>query len=634
MKTKSRLLAAALALCLFFAVAAAANAAFSDLNGHWAQKQVQAWADKGMVSGYPDGTFQPDKAVTRAEFVALVNRAMNKQNPAATADFSDVKTGDWFYREVAAAVSAGYVSGYEDKTFRPNQAITRQEAASIIDRLLKLDRGNESVLNKFKDAAQIGSWARGSLAAVVARGLMGGYPDGTFGPTRSITRAEAVVVLDRALTEETPPAEEVKVTGVSLDTNTLSLTVGSTVQLKATVSPDNATNKEVTWSTSDEKIATVDDQGNVKGVAVGKATITVTTADGGFTDTCEVTVVRRSGGGGGGGGGGGSTTIHVTGVSLDKTSLTMTVGDTAQLTATVTPDNASNKSVTWSSDNAAVATVDNTGKVTAVAAGTATITVKTVDGGYTASCVVTVQPASKWPVEVEKVQLSVLAGNTAVKVFIKSEYVNSVTAVTVNGQAMTRQTANTAEWRAVLAGTLTEDDLTVEVNKAATPTYPAEVDKVQLSVLANNTAVKVFIKADKVDQVESVSVNGQPAIQQTANPAEWRVVLPGSLTEADLHVSVTLKQAPPPSVDQGQLIDMAKSNISYSKTFGTNAYIYILPGKDVTSVKVAGVDASYVSSKNMWVATIEAKAGDVIEVVASGPAGSETKQFTVVDIGV
>ncbi|WXJ91295.1 hypothetical protein MTCOM_02530 [Moorella thermoacetica] len=626
-------MAAALALCLFFAVAAAANAAFSDLSGHWAQKQVQAWADKGMVSGYPDGTFQPDKAVTRAEFVALVNRAMNKQNPAATADFSDVKTSDWFYREVAAAVSAGYVSGYEDKTFRPNQAITRQEAASIIDRLLKLDRGDESVLNKFKDAAQIGSWARGSLAAVVAKGLMGGYPDGTFGPTRSITRAEAVVVLDRALTETTPPAEAVKVTGVSLDRNTLSLSVGSTVQLKATVSPDNATNKEVTWSTSDEKIATVDDQGNVKGVAAGTATITVTTADGSFTDTCEVTVVRRSGGGGGGGGGG-SSTVSVTGVSLDKTSLTMTVGATAQLTATVTPSNATNKSVTWSSDKTAVATVDASGKITAVAPGTATITVKTADGGYTATCVVTVQPASKWPVEVEKVQLSVLAGNTAVKVFIKSEYVNSVTAVTVNGQAMTRQTANPAEWRAVLAGTLTEDDLMVELNKAATPTYPPEVEKVQSSVLADNTAVKVFIKADKVEQVASVSVNGQPAIQQAANPAEWRVVLPGSLTEADLQVSVTLKETPQPPAEPGQLIDMLKSNISYSQTFGTNAYIYILPGKDVTSVKVAGVDASFVSSKNMWVATIDAKAGDVIEVVASGPAGSETKQFTVVDIGV
>ncbi|MQL53258.1 hypothetical protein GFC01_13520 [Desulfofundulus thermobenzoicus] len=632
---KSRLLAVTLVCCLLLALAGAAYAGFSDLNGHWAQKQVQAWADRGLVNGYPDGTFQPDKAVTRAEFVALVNRAMNKQNPEATADFKDVQTGDWFYREVAAAVKAGYVSGYEDKTFRPNQAITRQEAASIIDRLLQLDRGDEGALTKFKDAAQMGSWARGSLAAVVAKGLMGGYPDGTFGPTRSITRAEAVVVLDRATGgQETPPAGTVKVTGVKLDRNTLSLTVGSTVQLEATVSPDNATDKNVTWSTSDESIATVDDQGNVKGVAVGKATITVTTADGGFQDTCEVTVERRSGGGGGGGGGGGSTTVPVTGVSLDKTSLTMTVGDTAQLTAAVTPDNASNKSVTWSSDNTAVATVDAGGKVTAVAPGTATITVKTADGGKTASCVVTVQPASKWPVEVEKVQLSVLAGNTAVKVFIKSEYVSSVAAVTVNGQAMTKQTANPAEWRAVLAGTLTEDDLTVEVNKAATPTYPPEVDKVQLSVLANNTAVKVFIKADKVDQVESVSVNNQPATQQTANPAEWRVVLPGSLTEADLQVIVTLKQAPPPPVEPGQLIDMTKSNISYSKTFGTNAYIYILPGKDVTSVKVAGVDASYVSSKNMWAATIDAKAGDVIEVVASGPAGSETKQFTVVDIGV
>ncbi|SHJ13340.1 S-layer homology domain-containing protein [Desulfofundulus thermosubterraneus] len=630
---KSKLLAVTLVFCLLLALAGAAYAGFSDLNGHWAQKQVEKWADKGLVGGYQDGTFRPNKAVTRAEFVALVNRAMNKQNTGATIKFKDVRPGDWFYREVAAAVSAGYVGGYEDGTFRPNQPITRQEAASIISRLLNLESGEASVLGKFKDAGRIGSWARGSVAAVVARGLMGGYSDGTFGPAMSITRAETVVVLDRAITGETPqpPEEEVKVTGVKLDKNTLSLSVGSTVQLRAAVIPDNATNKKVTWSTSDEKIATVDDQGNVKGVAEGKATITVTTADGNFKDTCEVAVVRTSGSSGSGGGG--STTIPVTGVSLDKTSLTMTVGESVQLTATVSPGNATNKNVTWTSSNPAVATVDNTGKVTAVAAGTATITVKTEDGGKTATCVVTV---SKWPKEVENVVCSSLAGNTAVKVYIKADFAGTVSSVTVNGQAAQKQQANPLEWRVVLSGSFTVDDLTVEVNTAAAPSLPEEVADVVVSYLAGNTAVKVFIKPDLVNAIDGVAVNGQPAVQQQANPAEWRTVLGGTLAESELNITVTRKQAtPPPQPGEAQLIDTAKSNITYSATFGTNAYIYILPGKNVTSVRVGSVEATYIQSNGVWTATLEGvKAGDVVDVVASGPDGSETRQFTVVDLGV
>ncbi|SHE28168.1 S-layer homology domain-containing protein [Desulfofundulus australicus DSM 11792] len=633
---KSRLLAVTLVFSLLLALAGVAYAGFSDLNGHWAQKQVEEWADKGLVRGYQDGTFRPNNAVTRAEFVALVNRAMEVEGSGAEVSFKDVKSGDWFFNDVAAAVSAGYVGGYEDGTFRPNQPITRQEAASIIGRLLNLGSGDASVLAKFKDAGQIGSWARGSVAAVVAEGLMGGYADGTFGPARSITRAETVVVLDRAVSGETPqvPGEEIKVTGVKLDRDTLSLSVGSTVQLKATITPDNATNKEVTWSTSDEKIATVDDQGNVKGVAEGKATITVTTADGGFQDNCEVTVVRRSsGGGGGGGGGGGSTTIPVTGVTLDKTSLTMNVGESYQLKATVSPDNATNKNVTWSSSNPDVAAVDNTGKVTAVAAGTATITVKTVDGGKTATCVVTV---SKWPKEVQDVVASSLAGNTAVKVFIKAEYAEEVTSVTVNGQAAQKQEANPLEWRVVLSGIYTVDDLTVEVNAAAAPVLPDEVASVVASPLAGVTAVKVFIKPDLVDLIEGVSINGQPAVQQEANPAEWRAVLDGTLDESELNITVTRKQEQPaPQPGEAQLIDTVNSNISYSATFGTNAYIYILPGKNVTSVTVGDVQATYNQSNGVWVATLQGvSAGDVVDVVASGPDGTETVTFTVVDLGV
>ena len=164
------------------------------------------------------------------------------------------------------------------------------------------------------------------------------------------------------------------VTSVALDKTTLALTVGdAAVQLTATVAPEDATDKTVTWSSDKTSVATVDATGNVTAVAEGTATITATAGD--KTATCKVTVTAAA--------------VAVTSVALDKTELALTVGDAAvQLTATVAPDNATDKTVTWSSDKTSVATVDATGKVTAVAEGTATITAKA--GDKTATCTVTV----------------------------------------------------------------------------------------------------------------------------------------------------------------------------------------------------------------------------------------------------
>lgn len=168
----------------------------------------------------------------------------------------------------------------------------------------------------------------------------------------------------------------IPVTGVTLSENTLTLTVGGTGTLTATVSPGNATNRAVTWTSSDTAVATVSN-GVVTAVSPGTATITVTTEDGNKTATCAVTVT--------------AATVPVTGVTLNKTSTSLYVGDTETLTPTITPDNATNKNVTWSSDDTSVATVDASGLVTAVARGTAVITATAADGsGANASCTVTV----------------------------------------------------------------------------------------------------------------------------------------------------------------------------------------------------------------------------------------------------
>lgn len=171
-------------------------------------------------------------------------------------------------------------------------------------------------------------------------------------------------------------AATVPVESVSLDKTSLELTEGETTRLTATVEPDNATNKNVTWSSSNSAVATVDQNGNVEAVGAGIANITVTTVDQSKTATCEATVT--------------AATVPVTGVTLNKTSTSLYVGDTETLTATAEPSDATNKNVTWSSDDTSVATVDASGLVTAVAPGTAVITVTTADGGKTATCTVTV----------------------------------------------------------------------------------------------------------------------------------------------------------------------------------------------------------------------------------------------------
>ena len=166
----------------------------------------------------------------------------------------------------------------------------------------------------------------------------------------------------------------VEVTSITLDKTTLTVTAGEEETLTATVKPDDATDKTVTWTSSNTAIATVKD-GKVKGIKAGTATITAQAGD--KKATCKVVVTK--------------SVIEVTSITLDKTTLSLTVGAEETLTATVKPDNATDKTVTWTSSNTAIATVKD-GKVKGVKAGTATITAKA--GSKTATCKVTVTKAT------------------------------------------------------------------------------------------------------------------------------------------------------------------------------------------------------------------------------------------------
>lgn len=168
-------------------------------------------------------------------------------------------------------------------------------------------------------------------------------------------------------------APTVAVTSISLNKTNLTLEMGEYVQLVATVLPENATNKEVTWTSSHSSIVNVSRDGVIGALYPGTATITASC--GNKSATCTVTVKNPE--------------VKVTWISLDKKTLSLKVGETSQLKATITPANATNQTVIWTSTNPSVATVSSSGLVTAKSAGTAKIDA-TIDG-FVSSCNVTVE---------------------------------------------------------------------------------------------------------------------------------------------------------------------------------------------------------------------------------------------------
>lgn len=179
--------------------------------------------------------------------------------------------------------------------------------------------------------------------------------------------------------------EGIRVTNVSLNESELSIVAGQKQILTATITPEDATNKEVIWKSSDESVATVNETGEVTAISKGDVVITVTTVDGNKTARCLFIVEKA--------------TIPVTSVSLNKTELSLFTDKKETLIATITPDEATVKTVTWESSNEAVATVSETGEVTAISVGIATITVTSTDGNKTATCNVTVEAPKQYTIK-------------------------------------------------------------------------------------------------------------------------------------------------------------------------------------------------------------------------------------------
>ena len=156
------------------------------------------------IMGYPDGTVQPEGEITRAEACTIFFRLLTESSRdyyfSKTNDYSDVNRGDWFNNAISTLSNAGIVTGYNDGTFRPNQPITRGEMAKIIANFANLNKGTKS----FTDLS--GHWSKTYVELAAGNGWIAGYPDGSFRPDQKITRAETVTMINRVL-ERVPAKE-------------------------------------------------------------------------------------------------------------------------------------------------------------------------------------------------------------------------------------------------------------------------------------------------------------------------------------------------------------------------------------------------------------------------------------------
>ena len=282
----------------------------------------------------------------------------------------------------------------------------------------------------------------------------------------------------------------VAVSSITLNENTLALTVGRSETLTATVLPDNATNKNVTWESSDSRVATVDENGKVTAVKQGTATITVkSVSNDTVTDTCDVTVTDQI--------------FPVTGVALTPDNAELYVGETKNLMVVFTPSNATNKNVTWESSNTAVATVAD-GVVTAVGKGTATITVTTADGNHTATCEVTVKiPVSS--VTLNPTSTALVVGNTKqLTATVAPANADDSTLVWTSGNAKVATVDQNGLVTAVGAGTTT---ITATAGgKSATCTVTVTAKPVPIETIALRDA--------------AVSVGGTIQLEPVFTPAD------------------------------------------------------------------------------------------------------------------
>ena len=319
-----------------------------------------------------------------------------------------------------------------------------------------------------------------------------------------------------------------KVSGIVLDQTTLKMLPNDTIKLVATVQPDNAGNKEVTWSTSNPAIATVDTEGNINALKEGTVIITATSQEGGFTAACTVVISND--------------VVKVTGIELDKKSVELGTNSTATIVATVVPANATNKGVLWTSSDESVVTVVN-GKLTSKKAGTATITATTKDGEFKKTATVTVKDISVTGVSIKNAKELTIGNKLTLQAVITP----------------TNATNKNVVWESSNTGVATIDANGNVVAKGEGTTT------ITVTTKDGNKKATVNIKVNKPIEVTGVTINNSSLSLVEGNSATLTAnVLPSNA--ANKTISWTTSNPNVATVSNGKVTAKAPGNATITVT--------------------------------------------------------------------
>lgn len=235
---KKRLLSAFLCMFMLTAMLPFASAA-SDLDGHWAKTYIEYLDREGVINpSATTGKYEPNRDMTRAEFMRYINRAFHFTEMAAIS-YTDVPRNAWYYDTVRIAQKYGYINGVGDNKMDPEGKVTREQAAVIVGRLFKADPSNVASADlPFTDRDEISSWSAGYIKAAADKGFLAGYSDGSFQPDRVVTRGEVAKILYYYLGTSLSTAGKAY-TGADLKTDTTNVTISESCSLSdATIEGD------------------------------------------------------------------------------------------------------------------------------------------------------------------------------------------------------------------------------------------------------------------------------------------------------------------------------------------------------------------------------------------------------------
>lgn len=238
MDMKKRLLSALLCIIMLMAMVPLASAA-SDLEGHWAKAYIEYLDQEGVINpSKTTGKYEPDRDMTRAEFMRYINRAFHFTETAEIS-YADVPSNAWYYETIQIAKKYGYINGTGDNKMDPEGKVTREQAAVIVGRLFKAGPGDVSPSDlTFTDRDQISGWSAGYIKAAADKGFLAGYSDGSFQPDRVVTRGEVAKILYFYMgTSLSVPGKAY--TGADLKTDTTNVTISESCSLSdATIRGD------------------------------------------------------------------------------------------------------------------------------------------------------------------------------------------------------------------------------------------------------------------------------------------------------------------------------------------------------------------------------------------------------------